>query len=68
MTKLQEDEIVSDDRTTRGPADRARINVHENYEVQYWSKELGVTPDRLRELVARHGVIASDVREALKSS
>jgi hypothetical protein len=68
MTKLYEDEIVSDDRTNRGPADRARINVHENYEVQYWGKELGVTPDRLRELVARHGVIASDVREALKRS
>jgi len=41
------------------------INVHEQYEVEYWSKELGVTPGRLRELVAKHGVLAADVRRAV---
>ena len=56
---------MADDKQNRGPADRARINVHEAYEVEYWSKELGVTPDRLRELVSKHGVIAADVRRAL---
>jgi len=56
---------MSDDRTNRGPADRARINIHELYEVEYWSKELGVSPERLRELVAKHGVLAADVRKAL---
>jgi len=56
---------MADDKSNRGPADRARINVHEQYEVQYWSKELGVTPERLRELIAKHGVMAADVRRAL---
>lgn len=56
---------MSDDKQNRGPADRARINVHEAYEVEYWSKELGVTPDRLRELVSKHGVMAADVRRVL---
>jgi hypothetical protein len=56
---------MSDDKTNRGPADRARINVHEPYEVEYWSKELGVSPERLRELVAKHGVVAADLRKAL---
>lgn len=56
---------MSDDKQNRGPADRARINVHEAYEVEYWSKEMGVTPDRLRELVSKHGVMAADVRRAL---
>lgn len=56
---------MSDDKQNRGPADRARINVHEAYEVEYWSKELGVTPDRLRELVSKHGVMAADVRRAV---
>lgn len=56
---------MSDDKQNRGPADRARINVHEGYEVEYWSKQLGVTPDRLRELVSKHGVMAADVRRAL---
>ncbi|MDW5266958.1 MULTISPECIES: DUF3606 domain-containing protein [Acidobacteriaceae] len=56
---------MSDDKSNRGPADRARINVNEDYEVAYWTKELGVSSDRLRELVAKHGVMAADVRKAL---
>lgn len=56
---------MSDDKKNRGTADRARINVHEAYEVEYWAKELGVTPERLRELVSKHGVMAADVRRAL---
>jgi hypothetical protein len=56
---------MADDKSNRGPADRARINIHEAYEVEYWTKELGVSPERLRELVERHGVMAADVRKAL---
>jgi hypothetical protein len=56
---------VADDKTNRGPQDRARINVHEPYELQYWSKELGVTPDRLRQLVAQHGVSSATIRRVL---
>jgi hypothetical protein len=29
---------MSDDKSNRGPADRARINVNEDYEVAYWTK------------------------------
>jgi hypothetical protein len=57
---------MADDRTKRGPADRARINVHENYELEYWTKELGVSADELRALVKKHGVMAADIRQALK--
>jgi hypothetical protein len=56
---------MADDKSNRGPADRARINIHEAYEVEYWSKELGIIPDRLRELVGQHGVMAADIRKAL---
>jgi hypothetical protein len=56
---------MADDKSNRGPADRARINIHESYEVEYWSKELGVTPERLRELVGKHGVMAADIRKTL---
>jgi hypothetical protein len=56
---------MADDQSNRGPADRARINVNEDYEVAYWTKELGVSTDRLKELVAKHGVMAADVRKAL---
>ena len=56
---------MADDKSNRGPADRARVNIHEPYEVEYWSKEFGVTPDKLRELVGKHDVMAADLRRAL---
>jgi len=56
---------MADDRTNRGPADRLRINVNEEYEVRYWTEELGISADRLRELVAKHGVMVADIRRAL---
>jgi len=56
---------MSDDPTKRGAADRSRINVHEPHELRYWTHELNVSPDRLKELVAKHGVMAADVRKAI---
>jgi hypothetical protein len=56
---------VSDDRTKRGPADRSRINVHEPYEVEYWTKKFGITEARLRQLVTQHGVMVADIERAL---
>jgi hypothetical protein len=45
--------------------DRDRINVHEDYEVRYWTKELGVTPEKLKQTVEKVGVMATHVRKAL---
>ena len=56
---------MSDDKTKTGLADRSRINVHEDYEVQYWSKEFGVTPERLRGAVVNAGPMVDDVRRYL---
>lgn len=56
---------MADNKSNRGPADRARINIHEAYEVEYWTKELGISADKLRELVTEHGVMAADIRRAL---
>jgi hypothetical protein len=39
---------MADDKTKRGPSDRSRINIHEAYEVEHWSKELDVSPEHLR--------------------
>jgi hypothetical protein len=57
---------MADDKTNRGVADRIRINIHEPFELESWSKRLGITPEELRKLVGRHGVMAADVRRALK--
>jgi uncharacterized protein DUF3606 len=35
---------VPDDKTKTRPQDAARVNVHEKYELEYWTKKFGVTP------------------------
>jgi hypothetical protein len=30
---------MADDKTNRGPQDRTRINLSEDYEVRYWTKK-----------------------------
>ena len=56
---------MSDDRTNRGAQDRSRISLSEDYEVQYWTKEFGVSRERLEQLVAQLGNSAAKIREAL---
>jgi hypothetical protein len=57
---------MPDDVKNRGPADRKRINVHEPWELRWWCHELNVTPERLRALVEKTGVMVIDVRRALQ--
>ena len=59
---------MADDKRQRAPQDAARINVNEDYELQYWTKELGVSKERLKELVKTHGVSADAVRSAVRKS
>ncbi|MGJ7490090.1 DUF3606 domain-containing protein [Variovorax sp. ZT4R33] len=56
---------MADNKSERGPADAARINVNEAYEMRYWTKALGVTEQKLRSAVAAAGVMAKDVRSYL---
>lgn len=56
---------MSDDKSIRGPSDRSRINLNEDYEVRYWSKELGCTEAALRQAVRAVGVSATAVRDYL---
>jgi hypothetical protein len=62
----QGDKIMADDLKNRGPQDRARINVNERHEVDYWSEALGCTEQQLRDAVAAVGVSAQAVREYLR--
>lgn len=50
--------------TTRGRnQDRSRINMHEDYEVRYWTQALKVTEEQLAEAVRQVGNSADRVRE-----
>lgn len=56
---------MADDKTKRGGADRARINIHEDYEVRDWSEKFGVTRQELLEAVQAVGDRAEDVESHL---
>jgi hypothetical protein len=56
-----------DDLTKWGPADANRINVHEAYELAYWTRALAVSEAELRKAVAEAGVMVANVSAYLGS-
>jgi len=56
---------MADDKGNTGSPDRDRINVNEDYELNDWSKSLGVTKEQLRDAVAQVGPSAEAVRRHL---
>lgn len=54
-----------DDLNNRGPQDRNRINTREEWEVRYWTKELGVSADELKRLVSAYGNSVAKIWEAI---
>ena len=46
---------MSDDKSKTQPQDASKVNVHEQYEVEYWTKKFGVTPAQLKAAVSRVG-------------
>jgi len=59
---------MADNPQDRGPQDRARINVNEEWELRYWTKELGVSEERLRKAVQKVGASTEAVRQELKTA
>jgi len=58
---------MADDKTIRGPQDRSRINLEEDYEVRYWTEALDVDEPTLRGAIQAVGSSADDVREYLET-
>ncbi len=54
-----------DNLKNRGAQDRARINVNEQHELRYWTDTLGISEQRLRELVKEVGPSVEAVRAQL---
>jgi hypothetical protein len=55
-----------DNKNNVGAPDRDRININENYEVEYWTKTLGISADELKKAVKSAGTSADAVRQHLK--
>jgi len=54
-----------DNLTKKEQPDRSKINMHEDYEVKYWTRELGVSKERLQRVVDKVGNSAAAVRKEL---
>ena len=57
---------MADDLQHHGVQYRARINVNEEHEIRWWTKEFGVDEQTLKKVVAQAGNTAKAVREHLQ--
>jgi hypothetical protein len=58
---------MPDDLSKRPPQDASRINIHEPYEVRWWTHELGCTERQLKEAVSEVGTSAQAIRNYLNA-
>ena len=54
-----------DDKRKSGSPDRDLINAGEYYEIEYWSKKFGITPERLKSAIRAVGSSAKAVEAYL---
>ncbi|MBR1130164.1 DUF3606 domain-containing protein [Bradyrhizobium iriomotense] len=54
-----------DSLTKRAQPDRSKINMHEAFEVKYWTHALGVSKEELQRAVDKVGNSAAAVRKEL---
>jgi hypothetical protein len=66
MVRRKEGKPMADDLSKRGPQDRSRVNVNEDWEVRWWCKEFGCTEAQLRAAVRAVGVSVAAVRKHLQ--
>ena len=56
---------MADDLKNRGAQDRARVNIHEDHEVAYWTKKWGISKEELAAAVKKAGVSADAMAKEL---
>jgi hypothetical protein len=54
-----------DNLTKRGQPDRSKINMHEAFEVKYWTHAIGISKEELQKAVDKVGNSAAAVRKEL---
>ena len=59
---------MPDDPKTTGPLDSRKVNIHEDHEVKYWTKEFGVSKEELKMAVMEVGTSAEAVKKYFKNS
>lgn len=56
---------MADDVKQTGKPDDQRINIEQEHELNYWSRELGVSREELRAAVQNAGPMVKNVRQHL---
>lgn len=56
---------MSDKSNNRRPSDSSRVNVNESWELNYWSRRFGISPEELKSTVGRVGVMVKDIESYL---
>ena len=54
-----------DGLTKRAQPDRSKINMQQRFEVKYWTHKLGISKERLQQVVDKVGNSAAAVRKEL---
>ena len=49
-----------------GSHDWSKVNIDENYEVEYWSNKFGIKPEQLRKAVETVGISSTDLEKYFK--
>ncbi|MBR4323022.1 DUF3606 domain-containing protein [Treponema sp.] len=58
---------MPDDLTKKHPQDSSKINLSQQWEIDYWTKILHTTEAKLRIAVSKVGSYVSDVKEYLRN-
>lgn len=56
----------TDNNNYSGSLDRSRVNIHENYEVEYWANKFGVRPEQLKKAVEAVGISSAAIEQYFK--
>ncbi|RWP51372.1 DUF3606 domain-containing protein [Mesorhizobium sp.] len=58
---------MADDKNKRDFRDRNRVSADENYEVEYFALEMGISPDQVRDLILTIGNDRAALTEAARA-
>jgi hypothetical protein len=59
---------MPDNLNRRMPEDPNKININQQWEIDYWTKELQVSESKLKQAVKTVGVMVADVKKWLREN
>ncbi len=56
---------MSDNTNIRQPEDPAKVNINQQWEIDYWCKKWSITKERLLKIVKKVGSMVVDIKKEL---